>query len=143
MTKNIVVQLNVDFRRCDLCDSLDPPLANRATATPNASFEVEEGTERSKKIGTRRRIGFVVVFFESLFCWPCLLFRPGIAERGYGNLRNSLSDGGKHERSKTHMEAYKMWKTFDVSEGIDEMLSRARRYEIERHNDEGSKTEAC
>ena len=29
-----------------------------------------------------------------------------------------------------------MWKTFDVSEGIDEMLSRARRDEIERHNDE-------
>ena len=29
-----------------------------------------------------------------------------------------------------------MWKAFDVSEGSDDMLSRARRNEIERHNDE-------
>ena len=29
-----------------------------------------------------------------------------------------------------------MWTTFDVSEGIDEMLSRARRDEIERPDDE-------
>ena len=29
-----------------------------------------------------------------------------------------------------------MWKTFYISERIDEMLSRARRDEIERHNDE-------
>ena len=29
-----------------------------------------------------------------------------------------------------------MWKTFDVSGGIDEMFSRARRDEIVRHNDE-------
>ena len=29
MTKNIVVQLNVDCRMCDLCDSLDPPLLSR------------------------------------------------------------------------------------------------------------------
>ena len=34
------------------------------------------------------------------------------------------------------MEAYKNWKTFGVSEWIDEILSRARRDEIERHNDE-------
>ena len=26
MTKNTVVQLNVDCRMCDLCDILDPPL---------------------------------------------------------------------------------------------------------------------
>ena len=29
MTKNIVVQLNVDCRMCDLCDSLDPPLEEK------------------------------------------------------------------------------------------------------------------
>jgi len=29
-----------------------------------------------------------------------------------------------------------MWKTFDVSERVDVMFSRARREEIERHNDE-------
>jgi len=29
-----------------------------------------------------------------------------------------------------------MWKTYDVSERVDVMFSRARREEIERHNDE-------
>ena len=47
-----------------------------------------------------------------------------------------MSDGGKHEKSKCQMEAYKRRKTFDASEGIDVMLYRARRDEIERHNDE-------
>ena len=34
------------------------------------------------------------------------------------------------------MQAYKMWKTFDVSERVDILFSRARREEIERHNEE-------
>ena len=52
------------------------------------------------------------------------------------NLRNVLTDGKKHEKSKSHLEAYKMWKTFGVSERGDVIFSRARREEIERHNDE-------
>ena len=40
---------------------------------------------------------------NSLFCWPCLLFRPGVSqswtETGYSNMRNILSDGKKHEKS--------------------------------------------
>ena len=47
-----------------------------------------------------------------------------------------MLERGKHEKSKSHMEAYKMWKTFDVSEGFDVVLSRATRDEKERHNDE-------
>ena len=35
MTKNIVVQLNVDCRMCDLCDSLDPPLVTYIGITLN------------------------------------------------------------------------------------------------------------
>ena len=77
---------------------------------------------------------------NSLYCWPCLLFKPGVSqswtEKGYGNMRNVLSDGRKHEKSKSHMEAYKMWKTFDFSERVDVMFSRARKEEVERHNEE-------
>ena len=100
--------------------------------TGNRTFQKDWYTKKDWLCGS--------VLRNSLFCWPCLLFRPGVSqswtERGYGNLRNNLPDGGKHEKSKSQMEAYKMWKTFDVSEGIDLMLSRARRDEIERHNDE-------
>ena len=34
------------------------------------------------------------------------------------------------------MQAYKMWKSFDISERVDVLFSRARREEIERHNEE-------
>ena len=47
-----------------------------------------------------------------------------------------LSDCQKHEKAKSHMEAYKMWKTFDVEERIDICFSRARREEVERFNEE-------
>ena len=69
-----------------------------------------------------------------------MVLKPGASqswtERGCTNLRNVLPDGKKHEKLKSHLEAYKMWKTFDVSERVDVMFSRARREEIERHNDE-------
>ena len=34
------------------------------------------------------------------------------------------------------MQAYEMWKTFDVSERVDTLFSRARRDVTERHNEE-------
>ena len=34
------------------------------------------------------------------------------------------------------MQAYKMWKTFDISERVDDLFSRARREEIEWYNEE-------
>ena len=75
-----------------------------------------------------------------LFFWPCLLFRPGTSPSwtitGYKNMRVFLSDSQKHEKAKSHMEAYKMWKTFDVEERIDICFSRARREEVERFNEE-------
>ena len=46
-----------------------------------------------------------------------------------------LSDCKKHERAKSHMEAYKLWRTFDTTERIDVVFSRASREEIQRHNE--------
>ena len=51
-------------------------------------------------------------------------------------MQGFLSDCQKHEKSKSHMEAYKMLITFDVSERVDLIFSRARREEIERFNEE-------
>ena len=51
-------------------------------------------------------------------------------------MQGFLSDFQKHEKSKSHMEAYKMLSTFYVSERVDVMFSRSRRKEIERFNEE-------
>ena len=77
---------------------------------------------------------------QGLFCWPCLLFRPGFSTTwtlvGFKNIQGFLSDCQKNEKSKSHMEAYKMLSTFDVSERVDVTFSRARREEIEWFNEE-------
>ena len=100
--------------------------------TGDRSFQLEWYSKKDWLCGSIIRNG--------CFCWPCLLFKLGVSqswtERGYTNLGNVLSDGKKHEKSTAHLEAYKMWKTYDVSERVDVMFSRARREEIERHNDE-------
>ena len=62
---------------------------------------------------------------EGLFCWPCLSFRPGVSqtwtEAGYTNMQGFLSNCKKHEKASAHMgaQAYKMWKTFYVTEWVD------------------------
>ena len=108
------------------------PMPNLKIKTGDRSFQLEWYSKKDWLCGSIIRNG--------LFCWPRLLFKPGVSqswtEIGYTNLRNVLSDGKKHEKSTAHLEAYKMWKTFDVSERVDVMFSRARREEIERHNDE-------
>ena len=78
-----------------------------------------------------------------LFCWPCLLFnsksgRSTWTHAGYVNMHGFLSDCQKHERPKSHMESYKMWKTFqnDRQESVDVLFSRARREAVERYNEE-------
>ena len=108
------------------------PMPNLNIKTGDRSFQLEWYSKKDWLCGSIIRNG--------LFCWPCLLFKPGVSQswtdRGYTNLRNVLSDGKKHEKSTAHLEAYKVWKIFDVSERVDVMFSRARREEIERHNDE-------
>ena len=39
-------------------------------------------------------------------------------------------------RSNCHLEAYKKWKTFDATEGVVILFSRARREEVQRHNEQ-------
>ena len=77
---------------------------------------------------------------QGLFCGPCLLFKPRVSTTwtlvGFKNMKGFLSDCQKHEKSKSHMEAYKMLSTLDVSERVDIIFSRARREEIERFNEE-------
>ena len=77
---------------------------------------------------------------QRLFCWPCLLFAPGKSQTwtrtGYADMRCFLSDCRKHEPSNCHLEAYKKWKTFDVTERVDILFSRARREEVQRHNEQ-------
>jgi len=51
-------------------------------------------------------------------------------------MQGFLSDCQKHEKSKSHIEAYKMLSTFYVSERVDVIFSRSRRKEIERFNEE-------
>ena len=92
---------------------------------------------------------------NSLFCWPYLLcnsksiyldacwFRQSVFRQ---NVRppcwlcqhaRFLEDCQKHERSKSHMESYKMWKTFenDRQESVDVLFSWARREAVERYNE--------
>ena len=60
---------------------------------------------------------------KGLFCWPRLLFKPGAlqmwTETGYTNMQGFLSDCKQYERASAHLAAYKMWKTLDVTEGLD------------------------
>lgn len=75
---------------------------------------------------------------EKLFCWPCLLFcsgtSPNWTKTGYTDMRSFMSDGEKYEKSKSHLTAYKMWKTYGVNVGLNSLLSQARRDEIKWHN---------
>ena len=50
-------------------------------------------------------------------------------------MHSFLSDCKKHEKATCHLNTFKQWKTFDVSERVDVVFSRARREEIERHNE--------
>ena len=72
---------------------------------------------------------------KKLFCWPCLLFCPGTSptwsKNGYGDMRSFLSDCKKHEKARSHMSAFKTWKTYGSGVRVDSLLSQ-----IQRHNEE-------
>ena len=59
-----------------------------------------------------------------------------VERKGYADMRCFLSDCRKHERSNCHLEAYKKWKKFDAPERIDILFSRARREEVQYHNEQ-------
>ena len=77
---------------------------------------------------------------QRLFCWPCLLFRPiELLKRGLKQVLATCMVSyltARSTRARSHLQAYKMWKTFDVSERVEVLFSRARREEIERHNED-------
>ena len=77
---------------------------------------------------------------KKLFCWPCLLFCPGKSptwtKSGYNDMHGFLSDCKKHERSNSHMGAFKTWKMYGAGVRVDSLISQARRDEIQRHNEE-------
>ncbi|XP_046848845.1 zinc finger MYM-type protein 1-like isoform X4 [Xenia sp. Carnegie-2017] len=51
-------------------------------------------------------------------------------------MKNFLSDCKKHEKAKSHMGAYKTWRTYGFQPCVDCLMSQARREEIQRHNEE-------
>ena len=51
-------------------------------------------------------------------------------------MRCFLSNCRKHGQSNCHLEAYKKWKTFDATERVVILFSRARREEVQRHNEQ-------
>ena len=58
------------------------------------------------------------------------------ARKGYAHMRCFLSDCRKHEGSNCLLEAYKNLKTFDATERVVILFSRARREEVQRHNEQ-------
>ena len=77
---------------------------------------------------------------KAMFCWPCLLFCAGISsswtKTGFRNIKGFLSDCQKHEKARSHMAAYKTWKTYGSGPRVDSLVSQARRDEIQHHNEE-------
>jgi hypothetical protein len=51
-------------------------------------------------------------------------------------MRSLMCDGKKQERTKSHLAAFKMWKTYGVNVRVDYLLSQARRDGIQHHNEE-------
>ena len=51
-------------------------------------------------------------------------------------MRCFLSDCRQHGRSNWHLETYKKWKTFDATERVVILLSRARRAVVQRYNEQ-------
>ena len=51
-------------------------------------------------------------------------------------MQGFLSDCSKHERARSHIQAYKMWKTSDVSERVGILFMKAKLKEIEWHDKE-------
>jgi len=79
------------------------------------------------------------LIYKDCFAGRAFYFAPGKSQtwtrQGYADMRCFLSDCRKHGRSNCHFEAYKKWKTFDATERVVIQFSRARREEVQRHNE--------
>ena len=45
-----------------------------------------------------------------------------------------ISDSKKHEKVKSHIGAFKPWKTYGCGAWVDSLISQARQDKIQRHN---------
>ncbi|XP_046863144.1 uncharacterized protein LOC124456877 [Xenia sp. Carnegie-2017] len=109
------------------------PIPKLTLKTNDRSFQESWYSNKDWLCGSVRK--------NRLFCWPCLLFRSSPrkspwASTGYHNMHSFSGDSIKHEKTKSHMEAYKQWRLFDSRESVDVLFSRARREAVERHNEE-------
>ena len=108
------------------------PMPNLQSTTGDRSFQVSWYTKKDWLCGSLTK--------KAMFCWPCLLFCAGTSsswtKTGFRNMKGFLSDCKKHEKAKSHMAAYKTWKTYGSGPRVDSLISQARRDEIQRHNEE-------
>lgn len=109
------------------------PIPKLTLKTNDRSFQESWYSNKDWLCGSVRK--------NRLFCWPCLLFHSSPrkspwASTGYHNMHSFSGDSIKHEKTKSHMEAYKQWRLFDSRESVDVLFSRARREAVERHNEE-------
>ena len=106
---------------------------------PTTNLTIKNKGDHLRRSGFVRRISSVVALPWKR-CWPCLLFSPGTAltwtRNVYNDMRSSMSDGKKHEKGKSHLPAFKTWKTYGANVWVDSLLSQARRDEIQRQNEE-------
>ena len=110
------------------------PMPNLRATTRDRSFQESWYTKKDWLCGSAEK--------KAMFCWPCLLFFPGTSsswtKTGFKNMKGFLSDCKKHEKAKSHMSAYKTWKTYGSGPRVDSLISQARHDEIQRHNEEVS-----
>lgn len=64
---------------------------------------------------------------KAMFCWPCLLFCPGKSTSwtmtGFNNMKSISSDWKKYEKAKSHMGAYKTWRTYGTGPRVDSLYA--------------------
>ena len=105
--------------------------------TPNLTIKNKGDHFRS---GIVRKIGSVVALPWKSCSVGRVLFSPGTSptctRNGCNDMRSLMSDGKKYEKGKSHLSAFKTWKTYGANVRVDSLFSQARRDEIQRHNEE-------
>ena len=106
---------------------------------PQPRLEVKTKDRVFQQSFTVRKIGYVAVkvrlaIFIGLVCFFAIFFQ------NHGQKQDILICTfscliAKKESAKSCMEAYKVWRTFDITIITDIVFSRARREEIQQHNE--------
>ena len=77
--------------------------------------------------------------FKGLAVWQFNLVESVLLtwkKNGYNDMRSIMYDAKKHETTKSHLTAFRTWKTYGAGERIDCLISLARRIENLRPNEE-------